>query len=176
MSFGVWLLGVRSIQLHHISYMIAKKFKDLLTYRLNLLANLSSKIASHLNQVEFQLAPREWRIIGLLGQLEKVSLQCLAVEVDVDKSQASRMVSSLIERGYLKRVIDAKDARGILLFLTPKGQSTFERAFPSAVDRNEALLKVLSLQERVVFERCLDKLTLHARDQLEKMRESAQAS
>jgi len=120
------------------------------------------------------LAPREWRIIGLLGQLEKVSLQRLAVEVDVDKSQASRMVSSLIERGYLKRVIDAKDARGILLFLTAKGLATFERAFPSAIDRNEALLKALTLQERIVFERCLDKLTLHARAQLERMRESVQ--
>lgn len=154
--------------------MIIKNFKDLLTYRLNVLANLSSKIATHLNQVEFQLAPREWRIIGFLGQLEKVSLQRLAIEVDVDKSQASRMVSSLIERGYLKRVIDAKDARGILLFLTAKGLATFERAFPSAIDRNEALLKVLTLQERIVFERCLDKLTLHARAQLEQMRESVQ--
>ena len=124
--------------------MTAKKFKDLLTYRLNVLAHLSSKIASLVNQVEFQLAPREWRLIGLLGQLEQVSLQRLALEVDVDKSQASRMVSSLIERGYLKRVIDAKDARGILLSLTPKGQATFELAFPSAVERNDALLTVLT--------------------------------
>ena len=152
--------------------MTAKNFKDLLTYRINVLANLSSKLASHLNQVEFQLAPREWRIIGLLGQLEQVSLQRLAIEVDVDKSQASRMVASLIERGYLKRVIDAKDARGILLFLTPKGQSTYEQAFPSAIERNEALFKALSQQERLVFERCLDKLTVHAKEQLENMRDS----
>ena len=152
--------------------MKAKNFKDLLTYRLNVLAHLSSKLASLVNQVEFQLAPREWRMIGLLGQLEQLSLQRLAIEVDVDKSQASRMVSSLIDRGYLKRLIDAKDARGILLSLTSKGQSTFERAFPSAVDRNETLLRALTQQERVVFERCLDKLTLHAKGQLEQMRES----
>mgnify|MGYP006267031129 CR=1 FL=1 len=152
--------------------MKAKNFKDLLTYRLNVLANLSSKIASLVNQVQFQLAPREWRMIGLLGQLEQVSLQRLALEVDVDKSQASRMVASLIDRGYLKRLIDAKDARGILLSLTAKGQATFERAFPSAVERNEALLKALTQQERVIFERCLDKLTLHAKNELEELRES----
>jgi DNA-binding MarR family transcriptional regulator len=152
--------------------MKAKNFKDLLTYRLNVLAHLSSKLASLVNQVEFQLAPREWRMIGLLGQLEQLSLQRLAIEVDVDKSQASRMVSSLIDRGYLKRLIDAKDARGILLSLTSKGQSTFERAFPSAVDRNETLLRALTQQERVVFERCLDKLTLHAKKQLEELREA----
>ena len=111
-------------------------------------------------------------MIGLLGQLEQVSLQRLALEVDVDKSQASRMVASLIDRGYLKRLIDAKDARGILLSLTAKGQATFERAFPSAVERNEALLKALTQQERVIFERCLDKLTLHAKNELEELRES----
>lgn len=156
--------------------MKAKNFKDLLTYRLNVLANLSSKIASLVNQEQFQLAPREWRMIGLLGQLEQVSLQRLALEVDIDKSQASRMVSSLIERGYLKRVIDAKDARGILLSLTVKGKSTFELAFPNAVERNEALLKALTPQERVVFERCLDKLTLHAKNQLDEMRSTTMAS
>lgn len=156
--------------------MKAKNFKDLFTYRLNVLANLSSKIASLVNQEQFQLAPREWRMIGLLGQLEQVSLQRLALEVDIDKSQASRMVSSLIERGYLKRVIDAKDARGILLSLTVKGKSTFELAFPNAVERNEVLLKALTPQERVVFERCLDKLTLHAKNQLDEMRSTTMAS
>jgi len=96
--------------------------------------------------------------------------------VDVDKSQASRMVSSLIERGYLKRVIDAKDARGILLSLTPKGQATFELAFPSAVERNDALLTVLTTPERVVFDRCLDKLIAHAKNQLDDIRESTKSS
>lgn len=156
--------------------MKAKNFKELFTYRVNVLANLSSKISSLVNQELFLLAPREWRVIGLLGQLEQVSLQRLALEVGVDKSQASRMVSSLIERGYLKRVIDAKDARGILLSLTAKGSSTFERAFPNAVERNEALLKALTHEERVVFERCLDKLTLRAKNQLAQLRSNASTS
>jgi len=65
--------------------------KELFSFRLNVLAHLSSKIAALVNEHEFGLDSREWRIIGLLGAFSPFSLQTLAREVTVDKSQASRM-------------------------------------------------------------------------------------
>jgi DNA-binding MarR family transcriptional regulator len=145
----------------------AKHLKELLTYRLNWLANLSSSLAAKENAREFKLEPRDWRVIALLGEFAPLSLQSLAREVDVDKSQASRLVGSLIERGLVQRLTREEDARGVALSLTPLGHETYELVFPQAVRRNELLMSTLSASERQVLLRCLDKLTLQAKSMLE---------
>ena len=147
--------------------MSARHLKDLLTYRINWLANLSSNIASRQNAREFNLGPIDWRVIGLLAEFAPLSLQSLAKEVDVDKSQASRLVASLIERGWVQRNTSEEDARGVELSLTAEGQKTYALVFPQAVRRNELLMSSLSAHERQVLFRCLDKLTLKAKEMWE---------
>src|SRR5690606_14660250 len=136
--------------------------KELFSYRLNRLAHVSSRIASTVNESQFGLGPRDWRIIGLLGAFSPLSLNELAHEANLDKSQASRSVSDLIERGYVNRGADATDGRGIQLSLTTKGKNLYRKVFPNSVERNEALLAVLSPDEREVLETALDKLTGHS--------------
>jgi DNA-binding MarR family transcriptional regulator len=133
--------------------------KELFSFRLNVLAHMSSKIAALVNEREFELDSREWRIIGLLGAFSPFSLQALAREVNVDKSQASRIVSSLIQRGLLLRGADENDGRGVQLSLTPQGKTLYRKIFPKAVKRNEALLSVLSEDDRQCLERILEQLT-----------------
>jgi DNA-binding MarR family transcriptional regulator len=133
--------------------------KELFSFRLNLLAHMSSKIAALVNEREFEIDSREWRIIGLLGAFSPYSLQALAREVNVDKSQASRIVSGLIEREILQRGADENDGRGVQLSLTSKGKAIYRRVFPKAVKRNEALLSVLDEKERDCLERIFTKLT-----------------
>lgn len=136
--------------------------KELFSFRLNVLAHLSSKTAALVNEQEFGLDSREWRIIGLLGAFSPFSLQTLAREVNVDKSQASRIVSGLIERGLLQRGADENDGRGVQLSLTTQGRTLYRKVFPKAVKRNEALLSALSPQDRDCLERALTLLTERA--------------
>jgi DNA-binding MarR family transcriptional regulator len=136
--------------------------KELFSFRLNVLAHLSSKIAALVNDQEFGLDSREWRIIGLLGAFSPFSLQTLAREVNVDKSQASRIVSGLIERGLLQRGADENDGRGVQLSLTTQGKTLYRKVFPKAVKRNEAVLSVLSPNDRECLERALTLLTARA--------------
>lgn len=133
--------------------------KELFSFRLNVLAHMSSKIAALVNEQEFELDSREWRIIGLLGAFSPFSLQGLAREVNVDKSQASRIVSSMIERGLLQRGADESDGRGVQLSLTAKGKTVYRKVFPKAVKRNEDLLSVLDEKDRQSLERILTQLT-----------------
>jgi DNA-binding MarR family transcriptional regulator len=147
--------------------------KELFSFRLNVLAHMSSKIAALVNEQEFELDSREWRIIGLLGAFSPFSLQALAREVNVDKSQASRIVSSLIQRGLLQRGADQTDGRGVQLSLTPQGRAIYRKVFPKAVKRNEALLSVLSENDRQCLERILMQLTEQAKRLLEDARQKA---
>ena len=147
--------------------------KELFSFRLNVLAYMSSKIAALVNEQEFELDSREWRIIGLLGAFSPFSLQALAREVNVDKSQASRIVSGLIQRGLLQRGADENDGRGVQLSLTPQGKTVYRKVFPKAVKRNEALLSVLSEEDRQCLERILAQLTDRAGEMLGEARKRA---
>jgi len=150
--------------------------KELLTFRLNVLAKTMSKIAMLMNEREFSLDAREWRIIGLLGGFSPYSLRDLAREMDIDKSQASRTVSSMIERGLVSRSSDEKDGRGVQLSLTQKGRSVYRHVFPKAVERNEAVLDGLDLEDRLSLERILDRLTVRANNILEQERDRSASS
>ncbi len=146
-------------------------FKELASFRLNMLASHWSRLAAESNQQDFELDPREWRILGMLGSYAPMSLQGLAREVNIDKSLASRAVSLMTERGLLQRESDETDGRGIQLSLTAKGKRLYRKVFPTAVQRNEDLLAVLSPEEREVFDRALDRLTAHACETLARARE-----
>lgn len=151
----------------------ARNFKELISFRLNILASTWSRLAAESNQRDFGLDPREWRIIGMLGADAPMSLQGLAREVNLDKSQASRTVSDMIERGLLQRESDESDGRGVQLSLTAQGKALYRKVFPRAVRRNEELLSVLSEKERAVLDRALDVLTAHAQKTLAKSRETS---
>ena len=151
----------------------ARNFKELISFRLNILASTWSRLAAETNQRDFGLDPREWRIVGMLGSYAPMSLQGLAREVNLDKSQASRTVSDMIERGLLQRDSDETDGRGVQLSLTAQGKALYRKVFPRAVRRNEELLSVLSEEERAVLDRALDLLTAHAQKTLVKSREAA---
>ncbi|WP_417224281.1 MarR family winged helix-turn-helix transcriptional regulator [Achromobacter spanius] len=112
------------------------------------------------------VGPRGWRILALLGAPPDMSLNAVAREANIDKSQASRTVSDLIERGLIKRSADAQDARGVSLDLTRAGKKLYQEVFPAAIERNEEMLAVLSEDEREVLERALDKMTSHMLDML----------
>lgn len=146
---------------------VPANLKELFSYRLNRLAEVSSQIGARANLTRYELGSRDWRIIGLLGAFAPMSLNALAQEAGIDKSQASRSVSDLIARGYIKREVDAEDGRGVSLGLSREGRALYRKALPKAVERNEALLSVLSAQERDVLERALDKLSEHAAHVLE---------
>ena len=141
---------------------MAENLKTLFSYRLNVLANLSSRIAVAINEREHDLSMRDWRIVALLGAFAPLSLNQLAREANLDKSQASRSVAELIERGLLSRAVDRLDGRGIKLGLTALGRGLYRRVFPQAVARNELLLAALTAAERRALQRILDKLTERA--------------
>src|SRR3546814_18555214 len=96
-----------------------------------------SRIAAGLNESRYGVGPREWRIVALLGAAAPMSLNALARESNIDKSQASRTVSELIDKKLIRRSADAEDGRGISLDLTAAGRRLYQEMFPAAVARTD---------------------------------------
>lgn len=149
----------------------ATTIRTLLSYRLHTVANLLSRGASMRYRREFGVSLWEWRTIALLGapltqgtaRGPALSLNELAKAAGLDKSQMSRVVSGLAERGLIVRASDAADARGVRLSLSRTGAKLYRGLIAAAAERNAAFLACLDRDEHAVLERALAKLGGEAR-------------
>jgi DNA-binding MarR family transcriptional regulator len=139
--------------------------RDLLSYRLHLVAHLLARGAELRYRREFGVSLWEWRTIALLGGTrEPQSLSALAAAAGIDKSQMSRVISGLTSRRLVLRAIDADDARGVRLTLTRAGRHLYQGLIRAAAERNDAFLACLGARERAALEDALDKLAARAKE------------
>lgn len=141
----------------------AAGIKDLISYRLHVLANLSARWAEARYQSRFGLRLLEWRAIALLGGYAPQSLTELARSAGLQKSHASRTVAGLVGRGLIVSNPDDRDGRGKLFELTRAGRALYARVFDDAISRGDAWLSVLSADERSALMDMLERLTAQAR-------------
>lgn len=139
--------------------------RELLSYRLHVVANLLSRGAELRYRREFGVSLWEWRTIALLGGArEALSLNALARAAGIDKSQMSRVVSGLTARRLVLRQSDAADGRGVRLTLSAAGRKLYLGLIRAAAERNDAFLDCLSARERAAFDGALEKLAARAKD------------
>ena len=141
----------------------ASHFKELVSFRLNMLASHWSRLAAESNQRDFELDPREWRILGMLGANAPMSLQGLAREVNIDKSLASRAVAGLVERQLVLRETGRDDAREVALRLTQAGKRVHKGLMRAAQERDDAFIACLTPQEHAVLTSAIRRLETEAR-------------
>jgi DNA-binding MarR family transcriptional regulator len=141
------------------------EIRDLLSYRLHVVANLLSRGAELRYRREFGVSLWEWRTLALLGaSAEPLSLNDLAHAAGIHKSQMSRVVSGLARRRLVRRAADPVDGRGVHIALSPSGRRMYEGLIEAAAERDAAFRECLSAREKQVLEQVLAKLTGQARE------------
>lgn len=138
--------------------------RDLLSYRLHVVANLLSRGAELRYRREFGVSLWEWRTIALLGAVSgPLGFNHLAHAAGVHKSQMSRVVSGLVKRRLVVRAADPGDARGLRLALSRSGRKLYEGLIEAAAERDRAFRKCLTKDEKQAFDSALAKLAGQAR-------------
>ncbi|WP_372620212.1 MarR family winged helix-turn-helix transcriptional regulator [Falsiroseomonas sp.] len=143
----------------------AQTIKDLISYRMHRVANALSRGAALRYRQGFDVSLMEWRILALLGDFAPLTLKDLARESGLDKSQASRAVADLVQRGLVLREIGREDAREVALRLSAEGRRTYAGLIAAARERDAAFQACLSEEERRVMDSALRKLEAEARRQ-----------
>jgi DNA-binding MarR family transcriptional regulator len=146
------------------------EIRDLLSYRVHLVANLLSRGAELRYRREFGVSLWEWRSVALLGAAEPQSLGDLARAAGIDKSQMSRVVSGLAKRKLVVRDANDADGRGVHLRLSKSGRKLYEGLIRAAAERDAAIRNCLSANEKTVFERALAKIAGQARELIQQER------
>jgi len=137
-------------------------FHCLPSFRLELLARLAERHADADFRRTVGLGILQCRILGLVGSQGETRFGAICHQTGIEKSQASRIVSSLIDLGLFEKFSDPQDQRSIIVRATPAGKAVHARIYAAAVARNETWLGALSAPQRDTFLACLDILATEA--------------
>ncbi|WP_321785880.1 MarR family winged helix-turn-helix transcriptional regulator [Paraburkholderia sp. J94] len=132
--------------------------EELFTYRLHVLKKQTDRTMNEAFASALALSLTEARLLISVGAFGPISVSDLGRASNLDRSQASRATDVLERRGLLEKTTNAADARGVLIKLTAQGRNTYRRASAISKSGNEAILAVLSAQEREVLHAALAKL------------------
>jgi DNA-binding MarR family transcriptional regulator len=133
-------------------------------YRLSLYTTIADRNGKAYFQDRFGVTLREYRTLGVISYAEPISLMGLVDECYLDKGQLSRVVSKLLDDGFVQRVQDDDPgARGGKLQLTHKGRKLVAAALKYGDELNDKATSVLTDTERRRFSGYLDRILAHAK-------------
>ncbi|HET7696648.1 MAG TPA: MarR family transcriptional regulator [Vicinamibacterales bacterium] len=82
--------------------------------------------------------------LEMLIEHAPLRLNALAEKLFLDKSTTSRVVGSLVKKGYVEQRADPADARATALHVTPRGRRLYKRITDDLVEQQKALLEELA--------------------------------
>jgi DNA-binding MarR family transcriptional regulator len=100
-----------------------------------------------------------FRLLAALDQYGPGSQAELARRTDIDRSDVVATLNDLVERGLAEREPDPADRRRNVITITRRGAIALERLDAVLDSVQEAVLAPLTMTERKLLARLLDKLT-----------------
>ncbi|MBY5972086.1 MarR family transcriptional regulator [Ferrimonas balearica] len=132
--------------------------EDYLTYRIGMLSGEFNRNISKYNARHFDLTLAEGRVLTRLVDSEPLSYGEICEKLLLDGAQISRAAASLVERGYMRKATDPKDARRAIFELTESGEEVGRSVLKVGRARQKFLLEKLTAAERRTLYRSLSKL------------------
>jgi len=142
------------------------------THRLHRLSKMTDRISQMAYLAEAGIPMSEGRCLTAIGAFSPLSVNNLATQANLNKSQASRAVQSLVSQNLVSKTISTTDGRGVVLMLTPQGTDVWQRTMRVVERRNAEITSCLDVAEIAQLDGLLDRLVAHAQQALQGVAES----
>ncbi|MCP3763435.1 MarR family transcriptional regulator [Domibacillus sp. A3M-37] len=106
----------------------------------------------------FNLAPEQNLIMMLLWERDGRNQQELSEQLEKDKTNITRMLSSLEQKGFVKRVIETYDRRSTRIFLTEEGKALECDVIPLTDEFHRTVTSGVTEEELAIVRRVLSKM------------------
>jgi MarR family transcriptional regulator, lower aerobic nicotinate degradation pathway regulator len=106
----------------------------------------------------FSVTPTQFAALAKIDDMGSVSQNQLGRLTRMDPATISGVVSRLFARGYIRQATDIKDARLVMLTLTPAGQSAVVSMKRVAVEVSRRTLEPLTAAEATALLKALTKI------------------
>lgn len=120
-------------------------------YFLTAISNTWSRSSSRLYLERFGVGVTEWRVMSQLAIEPAIAAQRICEVIGLDKGAVSRSVATLVTAGHVREKPSHRDARRLILNLTPSGYELHAKLIALATARERLMLADLSPQEREQF-------------------------
>lgn len=107
------------------------------------------------------LSVPEWRLMAILGQCGAMSTVSVIAQTQMNKVRVSRVVTSLLNAGYITREVDRIDRRRAILALTQEGAKVYRQTLSLMKAFDAELQASLSVAERIGLNNALSKIEAH---------------
>lgn len=131
---------------------------DSFSHRLNVVARRVTQIFARRYVAECGVNISEWRVLAVVAERGPISPSQVSVAAEMDKVKVSRAVATLVQRGFLKQVTDARDGRMRILSLTRKGASAHAQAAEITRDLETSLAAPVARGDWALMGRVLAQL------------------
>lgn len=122
--------------------------ESFLPYRLNRLADATSREFSAIYRRKLGITRPEWRLLATLGQYGTMTATQVGRHSAMHKTRVSRAVTALEKRRWVARETDAADRRIEHLRLTKAGEDTYRAMVPPARAYEARMMAGLTPAER----------------------------
>ncbi len=133
-------------------------YEDFFSYRLVLLMKLTERRTAERVYAATQLTLSEGRAVMIVAAHQPIRVQDIASRSHLDKSQASRVAESLLERGLVRKAGSQTDRRAASITLTDEGQRVNDLLLSITRQRNQEMLRRLTVTQRRRLIEQLDRL------------------
>jgi DNA-binding MarR family transcriptional regulator len=106
----------------------------------------------------YDISVTQCHALGAIAGHGPMSLNSLASQLYLDKSTTSRVTDSLEKKGYIRRSVDANDARALRLEVTKSGRDLHARIIQDLVDEMKILIEDLDPDVRQATARLVARL------------------
>jgi DNA-binding MarR family transcriptional regulator len=121
-------------------------FESFLPYQITRLAHLLNlDLVEKLRREGINLA--RWRILAVLAMGDGITISEIIERAMMEQSALSRVLMTMEEEQYVRRVPRRDDARYVEVFLTGRGRELFNVLDPIVRDRQNRLLKDFTPEE-----------------------------
>jgi len=132
---------------------------DFLSFHLDVLSDLLKEDITGAYQDLCGVSLRDLRVLRFVGLQPGVTPGRLAQLCHYEKPLVSKLITPLVQRGYLRRQVDAASARYVNLTLTDAGRQAVAACDQLGKENQDQLMQALSESEQVVLMQCIAKLT-----------------
>ena len=117
-------------------------------------------------QLDVMGAVSHWHPESPEDATREVTVGTIAERLGIDPSRASRLVSDVVDKGYIRRAASQSDSRRIVLEATEKGWQFGEDFRRRKGEMLSRALKTWTEEELVLFSRLIDRYSRWGRDGL----------
>ncbi|WP_311273449.1 MULTISPECIES: MarR family winged helix-turn-helix transcriptional regulator [unclassified Rhizobium] len=124
---------------------------------------------------KYDLDYPRWRVLSVLNEYPKCTMQVLADAVGVDRTSLTHTVRLMVNAHLLSKASRRSDRRSVSLSLTEQGSDKFKKVLPIIVDYNEKCFADFSKEETDLFIQFLRRVIVNIQSGPERTKENLDA-